>query len=270
MADKSSSNFELIEALAHESGRSTAEVIEIFEALLAVETPVVRRWQELLALLTEAGHRGDIYRAVHNASSTDIGYVSSLAASLGLFEVVGKRPDGTHFYAVTPQSAHWYVQSGEDFISYDDDRLMISKGLDHAHDDAESRADPTEVPGDSELQIEAETVSLARELRIKMLRQLGRGDEADELARAPKPLRVQEPISTAKDAGLNEQEQRALALYASGRSIREVAVDMDLTVEAVDSYINQARLKYRKLGIDLGTKSLLRRHGIREGWLAPE
>lgn len=76
--------------------------------------------------------------------------------------------------------------------------------------------------------------------------------------------------AVAKDPGLGKQEYRALVLYASGRSIRDVARDMDTTEETVKSYIKRGRRKYRDLGMDLGTKILLRRHGIREGWLAPE
>ncbi|MHB1172242.1 MAG: response regulator transcription factor [Lacisediminihabitans sp.] len=70
--------------------------------------------------------------------------------------------------------------------------------------------------------------------------------------------------------GLGKQEHRALVLYASGRSIKEVAIDMGTTEETIKSYIKRGRRKYRDLGIDLGTKILLRRHGIREGWLSPE
>lgn len=76
--------------------------------------------------------------------------------------------------------------------------------------------------------------------------------------------------SRSADPGLGKQEHRALVLYASGRSIREVARDMGTTEETVKSYIKRGRRKYRDIGIDLGTKILLRRHGIREGWLAPE
>jgi len=72
------------------------------------------------------------------------------------------------------------------------------------------------------------------------------------------------------DAGLGRQEQRALVLYAGGRSIKEVAVEMTTTEETVKSYIKRARRKYRMVGVDVGTRVLLRRHGIREGWIAPE
>lgn len=72
------------------------------------------------------------------------------------------------------------------------------------------------------------------------------------------------------DAGLGRQEQRALVLYAGGRSIKEVALVMATTEETVKSYIKRARRKYRQVGIDVGTRVLLRRHGIREGWIAPE
>ncbi len=74
----------------------------------------------------------------------------------------------------------------------------------------------------------------------------------------------------AGDPGLGRQELRAIMLYASGRSIREVAGDMGTTEETVKSYIKRGRRKYREIGIDLGTKILLRRHGIREGWVTPE
>lgn len=72
------------------------------------------------------------------------------------------------------------------------------------------------------------------------------------------------------DAGLGRQEHRALVLYAGGRSIKEVASIMTTTEETVKSYIKRARRKYRQVGVDLGTRILLRRHGIREGWIAPE
>lgn len=72
------------------------------------------------------------------------------------------------------------------------------------------------------------------------------------------------------DAGLGRQEHRALVLYAGGNSIKEVAVIMKTTEETVKSYIKRARRKYKQVGVDLGTRILLRRHGIREGWIAPE
>lgn len=72
------------------------------------------------------------------------------------------------------------------------------------------------------------------------------------------------------EAGLGRQEQRALVLYAAGRSIREVADEMDTTDETVKSYIKRARRKFREVGVDLGTRVLVRRHAVREGWISPE
>lgn len=107
-------------------------------------------------------------------------------------------------------------------------------------------------------------------------------DSADELVLAIRSAALGEhyrnrPLTEALDAlsttmepGLGKQERRALVLYASGRSIREVAREMITTDETVKSYIKRGRRKYRDAGIDLGTKLLLRRHGIREGWLTPE
>ncbi|WP_150308381.1 response regulator [Planctomonas psychrotolerans] len=73
-----------------------------------------------------------------------------------------------------------------------------------------------------------------------------------------------------RDPRLGRQEQRALTLYAGGRSIREVADEMDTTQETIKSYIKRARRKHLAVGVDLGTKQLLRRHAIRQGWIAPE
>lgn len=77
-------------------------------------------------------------------------------------------------------------------------------------------------------------------------------------------------LRVVQDPGLGRQEQRAMVLYASGRSIKEVADEMDTTEETVKSYIKRARRKYRQIGVDVGTKILLRRRGIHEGWLTPE
>jgi two-component system, NarL family, uhpT operon response regulator UhpA len=72
----------------------------------------------------------------------------------------------------------------------------------------------------------------------------------------------------APDAGLGPRELNALILYAGGRSIREVAAAMRTTEETVKSYIKRARRKYKDVGIDVGTRILLRRHGVREGWIS--
>lgn len=70
--------------------------------------------------------------------------------------------------------------------------------------------------------------------------------------------------------GLGRQELRALMLFATGRSVKDVAAQMGTTDETVKSYLKRARRKYLAAGVDLGTKVLLRRHAIREGWLSPE
>jgi DNA-binding NarL/FixJ family response regulator len=71
------------------------------------------------------------------------------------------------------------------------------------------------------------------------------------------------------DAGLGPRELSALILYAGGRSIKEVADEMTTTEETVKSYIKRGRRKYKQVGIDIGTRILLRRHGAREGWVTP-
>jgi two-component system uhpT operon response regulator UhpA len=53
-----------------------------------------------------------------------------------------------------------------------------------------------------------------------------------------------EVLSTIEDPGLGKQEYRALVLYASGLSIREVAREMGTTEETIKSYIKRGRRKY--------------------------
>ena len=77
-------------------------------------------------------------------------------------------------------------------------------------------------------------------------------------------------ITTPSNPGLGQREHYAIALYATGRSIKEVAAEMQTTDETVKSYIKRARRKYRETGVELGTRALLRSHGIREGWLDPD
>ena len=109
-----------------------------------------------------------------------------------------------------------------------------------------------------------------------------KSDSADELiesihAAAINRNRYSETVQSAlaeaalaKDPRLGRQEQRAMVLYAAGRSIREVATDMETTQETVKSYIKRARRKHLAVGVDVGTKLLLRRHAIRQGWIAPD
>jgi len=72
------------------------------------------------------------------------------------------------------------------------------------------------------------------------------------------------------DAGLGRQEERALVLYSAGRSLREVAYVMETTEETVKSYVKRARRKYRLLGVDIGTRQLLRNYAATQGWSAPD
>ena len=68
------------------------------------------------------------------------------------------------------------------------------------------------------------------------------------------------------DAGLGPKEERAIVLYSSGRSLREVAEIMETTDDTVKSYVKRARRKYREVGIEIGTRQLLRDHAKELGW----
>lgn len=119
----------------------------------------------------------------------------------------------------------------------------------------------------------SDTAAAAAALRAGALGFVATSDPLDELVTAirsaaagvPRAEAVPEPLDV--DPGLGRQEQRALVLYADGRSIREVAHDMSTTEETVKSYIKRGRRKFRDIGVDVGTRVLLRDHAHREGWV---
>lgn len=69
---------------------------------------------------------------------------------------------------------------------------------------------------------------------------------------------------------LGSQEHRALVLYADGLSMRDVAAELDTTEETAKSYVKRARSKYRQVGVNLGSRTLLRRYALLEGWIEAE
>jgi DNA-binding NarL/FixJ family response regulator len=97
-----------------------------------------------------------------------------------------------------------------------------------------------------------------------------KAESSEELIATALVQQAMQDFHAEEDPRLGQQEQRALVLYAGGRSIRDVAEAMSTTEETVKSYIKRARRKYLHAGTDLGTKLLLRRHAIRHGWIAPE
>lgn len=128
----------------------------------------------------------------------------------------------------------------------------------------------------------ADAGSISSSLAAGALAFVPKTDSADELIGAVRAVaagrRYLSPVTAAtldglrlsRDPGLGQREQRAIMLYAAGRSIKEVADHMGTTDETVKSYIKRARRKYLHIGVDVGTKILLRRRGIHEGWLTPE
>lgn len=73
--------------------------------------------------------------------------------------------------------------------------------------------------------------------------------------------------SGIRPPSLGAREQRAMTLYAGGYSVRAVAAEMGTTEETVKSYLKRARGKFRELGIDLGSRIMLRDYALRAGWL---
>lgn len=128
----------------------------------------------------------------------------------------------------------------------------------------------------------ADALSVQSALQAGALAFVPKTDDASELVQAvraaaageryrPNSSAVRQPApAESSSPGLGRQEQRAIMLFSTGRSVREVAEAMSTTEETVKSYLKRARRKYRAIGVDLGTRVLLRRHAAREGWIAPE
>lgn len=128
----------------------------------------------------------------------------------------------------------------------------------------------------------ADAVSVQSALQAGALAFVPKTDDASELVQAIRAaaagIRYRAHSTAASEfdviggatPGLGRQELRALMLFSTGRAVKEVAEHMDTTEETVKSYLKRARRKYRSAGVDLGTRVLLRRHAVREGWVSPE
>jgi DNA-binding NarL/FixJ family response regulator len=128
----------------------------------------------------------------------------------------------------------------------------------------------------------ADSASVTAAMRAGAMGFVPKTDSAAELAAAIRAAAASTPhlsaplaeavagFAASPDPRLGRQEERALVLYASGRSIKEVAAEMETTEETVKSYIKRGRRKFRDVGVDVGTRILLRSYGISEGWLTPE
>ena len=66
---------------------------------------------------------------------------------------------------------------------------------------------------------------------------------------------------------LSQKEREALALYASGMKLDAVALAMQISRSTASEYIQRARKKYTKLGINLPTKTDLYRQAQKDGLL---
>ncbi|MEY2798651.1 MAG: hypothetical protein RIS22_917 [Actinomycetota bacterium] len=66
---------------------------------------------------------------------------------------------------------------------------------------------------------------------------------------------------------LSQKEREALSLYASGMKLDAVARAMDISRSTASEYIQRARKKYTKAGINLPTKTDLYRQAQKDGLL---
>ena len=74
-------------------------------------------------------------------------------------------------------------------------------------------------------------------------------------------------LSDKTDPGLSAQEKQALSLYASGLKLDAVARSMNLSRSTASEYIQRARKKYTKVGVNLPTKTDLYRQAQKDGLL---
>ena len=74
-------------------------------------------------------------------------------------------------------------------------------------------------------------------------------------------------LSDNTDPGLSAQEKQALSLYASGLKLDAVARSMNLSRSTASEYIQRARKKYIKVGVNLPTKTDLYRQAQKDGLL---
>jgi len=105
-----------------------------------------------------------------------------------------------------------------------------------------------------------------------------RDSEDDILAAIRAVLRDEEWMTTelaaviAGDADrpkLSVQEERALVLYASGLTVAQLAVAMNISSETAKQYLDRVRLKYTRAGVPARSKLDLGRIAWSEGYLDP-
>lgn len=72
---------------------------------------------------------------------------------------------------------------------------------------------------------------------------------------------------TLQDAGLSAQEQRVLALFASGVKAQAVAYELGISVGTVDDYVRRIRAKYARVHRPAHTKVDLYKRALEDGFL---
>ncbi|GGA66178.1 DNA-binding response regulator [Pseudoclavibacter endophyticus] len=70
-----------------------------------------------------------------------------------------------------------------------------------------------------------------------------------------------------RDAGLSQQEQRVLALFASGVKAQTVASNLAISVGTVDDYVRRIRAKYARAHRPAHTKVDLYKRALEDGFL---
>jgi len=78
---------------------------------------------------------------------------------------------------------------------------------------------------------------------------------------------VPEPDPAFASARLSQGEERALRLYATGRSTQDVAAQMNVQYETAKTYLRRVRAKYRSVGRAAGRRADLIERASEDGYL---
>lgn len=102
---------------------------------------------------------------------------------------------------------------------------------------------------------------------VEVLREAIRLAARDEPVISPDWAAALDADPSLDDAGLSAQEQRVLALFASGVKAQAVAYELGISVGTVDDYVRRIRAKYSRAHRPAHTKVDLYKRALEDGFL---
>lgn len=102
---------------------------------------------------------------------------------------------------------------------------------------------------------------------VEVLQDAIRKAAADEPVVSPDWAAALDADPSLRDAALSQQEQRVLALFASGVKAQAVAYNLGISVGTVDDYVRRIRAKYARVHRPAHTKVDLYKRALEDGFL---